>query len=263
MKKVAVVKKSDVDALESYLVLKDALAKCESLYIAFCDGLEDIPADADKVLAFGGDGMMLAVARYLAEQKFDAAILGVNLGHMGFLTAFESDVTAEKLIGALLSDDVIERPLLEAFAPSHVGYALNDVVVKAEGSRPMRLELYVDGNLVDCYQGDGLIVSTAAGSTAYSLSAGGPVLAPTLNAIEIIPICAHTLHARPIVVSDDCLVEIRPIGRYGAHVYLDGDQCLLIGANGGALRIAKAARGARFADVKANFFKKLSDKMNG
>ncbi len=261
MKKVAVIKKSNVESNKDLARLCEGLKNTPLLDVEFCERFDDIGADIDRVLVFGGDGTVLAIADFLAANDINSAILGVNLGNLGFLTAFESNVSCEALIAALNSDETIERAMLEACAPLNIGYAINDVVVKAEGSHPIKFMLYVDGNFVDSYRGDGMIVSTAIGSTAYSLSVGGPILAPSLDALVINPICAHSLHSRPLVISSASEIEIRLFGQLGAHVYVDGSSRLALDpAN--ELTVRTSNKKAKFVDVKSDFFKKLLEKMN-
>lgn len=261
MKKVAVIQKSEADKSPEFKRLAEALVSSDLVCPVFCSCCEDIPTDADRALVFGGDGTVLAAAKYLARNDISASVLGVNLGNLGFLTAYERDVSSEELLNALLSDEQTRMPMLEAFAPTSIGYAINDVVIKAEGSRPINLQLSVDGNFVDSYYGDGLIVSTAAGSTAYSLSAGGPVLVPTLDAIVINPICAHSLHSRPLVIGGGSKIEISAEGRLGAHVYMDGEARLELPA-GRSVNVEKSKKSVGFVRVKSDFFAKLLKKMN-
>lgn len=262
MIKVAVVKKTDIKEADLAEKLCRELAKSGAVSLEFCDSPDEVARDANKALVFGGDGTVLDTANILVERGIDAAILGVNLGNLGFLTAFEKDVTAQELLNALLSDRVSELPVLDATCVTHIGYAINDVVVKSQGTRPIKLNLYIDGKFVDEYHGDGVIVSTATGSTAYSLSAGGPVLDPSLDALIINPICAHSLHSRPIVVSTSAVISIVPDEKSIAHVALDGVSYTALGVGGPALTVKKAQRKAKFVAVDSDFYTKLLNKMN-
>jgi NAD+ kinase len=181
-------------------------------------GRSDLPTLApgdpcDLVVVLGGDGTILAVARRYAG---GAPILGVNLGHLGYLT----EVPREELYPALLEIlagryALEERSLLEvrhtrADGASADYLALNDVVInKTALSRIIELHVAVDGRTVSKYRADGLVVSTPTGSTAYNLSAGGPILHPLLPVTLITPICPHTLTLRPLAVPDTSVVEIR------------------------------------------------------
>lgn len=187
----------------------------------------DLGSRCDLIVVVGGDGSMLAVARDLADTP--ALVVGVNRGGLGFLADVSPDQIEQK-IGAVLAGEytVDERALLEArivrggeSAESCV--ALNDVVVNAgAASRMMDFSLYVDGDFVYDQRSDGLIVSTPTGSTAYALSAGGPIMHPSLDAIVVVPMFPHTLTSRPLVVPADA--EIRVVMGTAAaepHAYCD------------------------------------------
>jgi NAD+ kinase len=194
--------------------------------------------DADLAIAIGGDGTLLGVARALFGS--DTPILGVNLGHLGFLT----DVAAkdvEHMLDMLAAGDysIEERILLEATVDGSVatGLAFNDVVLsKGDVGRMVEYEVFVDGESVYQLRADGLVVATPTGSTAYALSANGPILHPALSAIALVPLCPHSLSARPITLPSDSLVELVVRGDLPARVFCDGQPC------GGTL-----ADGARIA----------------
>lgn len=173
---------------------------------------------ADLIIAIGGDGTMLYASR-LARNS-GTPILGINRGRLGFL----ADVTPDEMIASVehvLRGDYStdSRLMLEARLISHAGkektaFALNDVVLqRRETGRMVDFETRIAGHYVNTHSGDGLIVATPTGSTAYSLSCGGPIIEPQLDAIVIVPICPHTLTDRPIVIAADQPVEIRLIER--------------------------------------------------
>ena len=167
----------------------------------------------DMIIVLGGDGTMIGVARLVAEKGIP--ILGVNIGGLGFLTAVSRDELYE-VLGRVLVDDchVEERIMLNACVLRHSEciaeyIVMNDVVVnKGALARIIDLETYVNSTYISTFKADGLIVSTPTGSTAYALSAGGPILYPTINSIVLAPICPHTLTNRPIVLPDDVKIEI-------------------------------------------------------
>jgi len=167
----------------------------------------------DMIIVLGGDGTMIGVARLVAENGIP--ILGVNIGGLGFLTAVSRDELYE-VLGRVLADDchVEERIMLNACVLRHSEciaeyIVMNDVVVnKGALARIVDLETYVNNTYISTFKADGLIVSTPTGSTAYALSAGGPILYPTINSIVLAPICPHTLTNRPIVLPDDVKIEI-------------------------------------------------------
>jgi NAD+ kinase len=189
---------------------------------------KDLATLADLLLVLGGDGNMLAAARLVEDRP--TPILGVNVGGLGFLT----EVSREELYHALeqvFANAYFEEERLmlrsrimrlgEQVAQATV---LNDVVLnKGAIARMVQLEISINGQLVTGLRGDGLIISTPTGSTAYSLSSGGPILNPSVHALILTPICPHTLTNRPIVIPQDVLVEVVMVSRdEGAMVTFDG-----------------------------------------
>lgn len=179
------------------------------------DGINrsQIPSIADLVIVLGGDGTMISVARLVAEKGIP--ILGVNIGGLGFLTAIQKEELYNVLEKVLSNQcSIEERIMLKACVHRHSeciaeNIVMNDVVVnKGALARIIDIETYINHIYVATFKADGLIVSTPTGSTAYALSAGGPILYPTLNSIIIAPICPHTLTNRPIVMPDDIQIEI-------------------------------------------------------
>ncbi len=173
----------------------------------------DIPSLSEVVIVFGGDGTMLGVARLIAGKG--VPILGVNLGGLGFITEVNRDEVFEILDEMLSGKCSIEDRIMLAVRVQRNGKAvadftvLNDVVInKGALARIIDLETYVSGKYVTTFRSDGLIISTPTGSTAYSLSAGGPILYPTLSSIVLTPICPHTLTNRPIVLPDNVAILV-------------------------------------------------------
>jgi len=173
----------------------------------------EMPSLVDMIVVLGGDGTMLNVARLVCEKG--VPILGVNLGGLGFITEVQKEEVCNAMDKTLSGEYSIEdRLMLTAHIHRHgemiAEYTvLNDVVInKGALARIIDLETYINKTYVTIFKADGLIVSTPTGSTAYSLSAGGPVLYPTLDCIALTPICPHTLTNRPTVLPDDVLIEI-------------------------------------------------------
>lgn len=177
--------------------------------------VDEIGEQCTKAIVVGGDGTMLGVARQLA--RYQVALIGINQGRLGFMT----DITIDRMLpalGEILNGKAMaeERALLEARLVRggeqiHCSVAVNDVVVaRGSGAGMAELKVTVDGKFMYNQRSDGLIVSTPTGSTAYALSAGGPLLHPTLAGIVLVPIAPHALSNRPIVVPDtsDIVVEI-------------------------------------------------------
>jgi NAD+ kinase len=197
------------------------------------EGLERRPVrelgqDADLIVAIGGDGTLLFAAQLALARG--VPLLGVNRGRLGFLT----DVLPDEMIASV--DAVLEgryerdrRDLLAATlsqpdcAPV-TGRALNDVVAqRQESGRMVELEVWIDGSFVNTHGGDGLVVASSTGSTAYALSCGGPIIHPSLGAVVIAPISPHTLSDRPIVVKRESRIEIRLVARSGARALVTCD----------------------------------------
>ena len=175
----------------------------------------------------GGDGTLLSAARFVAGK--DIPLLAVNLGHLGFLTAIQVGELYPELERALLGEARIGRramidcELVRSGRPIANYCALNDVVItKSELARMIDLDTYVDDHFVAAYKADGLIVASPTGSTAYSLSAGGPVIFPSVAAFCITPICPHMLTNRPVIVPDTSTIRILNHGEEGIYLTIDG-----------------------------------------
>ncbi|HET7203449.1 MAG TPA: NAD(+)/NADH kinase [Steroidobacteraceae bacterium] len=205
----------------------------------------DLAMDADLVVAVGGDGTMLHAARMAALA--DVPVLGVNRGRLGFL----ADVGPEKMIESV--DDALagrchaERRMLLA-AHLHAGghsvdaLGLNDVVVtKRETGRTVDVRTWVNGAYVNTHGGDGFIVATPTGSTAYALSCGGPIVHPSLDAVVLVPVSPHTLSDRPIVVPAGSVIEIELSDRFDTRAQVACDGHVLCDLEPGVrLRIERA-----------------------
>jgi NAD+ kinase len=187
--------------------------------------LEKIGDKVDLAIVMGGDGTMLSVARTLMHANIP--MVGVNRGRFGFLT----DLRAEDMIAEI--DKILDghhhtetRMLLDAKViragkQVHQGVALNDIVVKS-GLRLIELEVEIDGKFMHKQRSDGLILATPTGTTAYSLSAGGPILHPDLDAIALVPISPHTLSNRPIALNSTCKIEVSLVQVDDAQISYDG-----------------------------------------
>lgn len=161
---------------------------------------------ADVLISFGGDGTLLTAANRMINSEIP--IMAVNVGKLGFLAEFsvsELHTSLENLIRG--NYRVVDRTILEAHIDDNILFAVNDFVIEKSTSRMIIVEAYANSHLIGAYRSDGLIVTTPTGSTAYSLSNGGPIITPSANVLCLTPICPHTLTLRPLVLPDT--MEIR------------------------------------------------------
>lgn len=220
---------------------------------------------ADALFVLGGDGTILGLVEFACNN--DIPIIGINAGKLGFLTEFEKDQTLQAI--QMLKDGVLvkdERSIIRVTYNDKVCYALNDIIVQRAFATETQgmiisVEAFIDNNSVDEIVGDGVIVCTPTGSTAYSLSAGGPILAPGINAFSITPIASHTLGHRPILFSADNVCTISLIGGKKAGFLVDGKLIDYI-SNGQSIKIEKACKSLVFLRRPTfNYFKALNSKL--
>jgi NAD+ kinase len=238
-RRIALIGKRTPEIAQSVRTLRDFLRArgCEVLLerdtaanageAAGAASYEEIGRGADLAIVIGGDGTMLAAARNLAPHKVPLA--GVNQGRLGFMTDVAlSDMTAS--VGAILDGrrTIEERALIDAEVRrgartiQHT-LALNEAVVtKGSEARLIEFRLSIDGEYVYALRADGIIVATPTGSTAYALSAQGPILQPTVPAFALVPLNPHVLSARPVSVSDSCVIEIELLRAVDARAHFDG-----------------------------------------
>ena len=205
----------------------------------------DLALDADLIVAVGGDGTMLHAARMAAMA--DVPVLGINRGRLGFLADVGPEQMLQSVDDALAGRCHAERRMLLA---AHIladgvaidALALNDVVVaKRETGRMVDVRTWINGVYVNTHVGDGLIVTTPTGSTAYALSCGGPILHPSLDAVVLVPVCPHTLSDRPIVVPAGSVVEIELADRFESRAQVVCDGIVLCDLDTGVrLRVERA-----------------------
>lgn len=195
-------------------------------------GLSDVePQELDMVLVLGGDGTMLRTARNVAS--LGIPILGINMGHLGFLTGTEISDFEDAIYNLSKGNyNIEERIMLEGEISGGEDkkklYCLNDIVIsRGTLSRILNYDVYIDNMLYTSFNSDGLIISTPTGSTAYALSAGGPLLYPTLDVISLTPICPHSMHSRSIIIDGSSEVLIK-IDKHNQSVYLalDGQEAV-------------------------------------
>jgi len=187
-----------------FFVTKNIISIAEKLG-ASCEIVKE-GKDYDFIISLGGDGTFLATSRRFFNNK----IVGVNLGNLGFLSEIDKNNIEVGLKNILEGKFTLEkRFLLESSINGKEIIALNDIVInKGSLTKMLNLDVYFDNRFVDNYVADGFIVSTPTGSTAYSLSAGGPIVDPKVDVLIMNPICPHSLHQRPIIISADTEVKI-------------------------------------------------------
>lgn len=190
---------------------------------------QEIPPLSDIIIVFGGDGTLLGVARLVGN--LGIPILGVNVGGFGFITELSGDEVEENLDAIFSDADCFEERIMLLADVYRRGKkivqhnALNDVVLnKSALSRMFDVDIHIDGNRITTFRIDGLIISTPTGSTGHSLSAGGPIMYPTLESFLMAPICPHTLTSRPIVLPDTFVLEAHIKSGDDIYLTLDGQE---------------------------------------
>jgi NAD+ kinase len=204
--------------------IKTVIDISSALMIGLDEGypFEKLASECDFLVTIGGDGTLISVAR--RSIKFGKPILGINLGTLGFLTSVLPEELGSFLSNFLENNYTIDsRMMIRATINKHKTIAFNDIVLKSKSVVHMvNIEAFVDGKKFNSYYGDGLVVSTPTGSTAYNLSSGGPVVYPLTDAFIVTPISAHSLTQRPLVLPADFEIELKTPDENGAIVLIDG-----------------------------------------
>lgn len=228
---------------------------------------ESIGAGADLAIVLGGDGTLLLTARRLA--RFPVPLVGVNQGHLGFLTDIGRE-EVESRLGALFDGRFVEeqRSLLDAEVIRegqrlHLTLAMNDVVVnKGEVGRMIEFDVRIDGEFVYTQRSDGMIVTTPTGSTAYALSSNGPILHPRVPAIALVPLCPHALTARPVTLPEDCCIEMVLRPPHDGRVHFDGQEHVDLTA-GDLIRVTRSAQQVTLLHPEGySYFAMLREKLH-
>lgn len=219
--------------------------------------------DVTFAIVLGGDGTILKTARFYS--KYGVPILGINLGRLGFLSQAKATQVEDAIDFVLKGSFKIEDRIMLTALDGKMN-ALNDIVIKGDGfSRTSRLYVHINDNIVCDYLADGIIISTPTGSTAYTLSAGGPILFPTLDAMVIVPICPHTMNARPIVIPSCEVIKVtssqnKPLLKISA----DGQNTFDLGLNE-SIEIKKSEFCAKLLLLnlqKNSFYSVLKEKLH-
>jgi len=243
-------------------VVEEIAAWASARGIALCEDC----AQADLVVVLGGDGTMLRAAHVVGERE--TPVLGVNFGTLGYLTEFTDRTLFPALDEIARGDFALDPRVMISCAIERGGetisreLALNDVVVnKSALARITEIDAWIDGRFVSNFRADGLIVSTPTGSTAYNLSAGGPILLPTMGAFVLNPICPHTLSNRPLVVPDTVGIELVLRSAQEVMATIDGQIGVDLQA-GDRIRLRKSATAFNVITPRdRNYFQVLRDKL--
>lgn len=225
----------------------------------------DLPGDTDVFFSIGGDGTLLDALPIIRNSGIP--ILGINMGRLGFLSSIAKQ-EIESALDAILNGNyrTEERSLLQLSQPqglfSDINYALNEVTVfRKEATSLIVIQVYVDDVFVNSYWADGLIVATPTGSTAYSLSAGGPILHPGAANFVITPIATHNLSVRPIVIPDNSIVRLKVVGRHEQYT-LSMDSRMAVVDQATEVWLRKADFGIRLVQMEGkNFFRTIREKL--
>ena len=264
---------STSNKIREYIESKGGAAFLRKDFTEDTQSYSNIPGEVECVIVLGGDGTMLHASRLIAPH--DLPVVGVNLGTLGFLTEIEMSHLSEG-IDDLLNDrfHIEERMMLEGciFHLDISCYrlsALNDIVITRSGfSRIISFKIIVNGELLDVYAADGVIISTPTGSTGYNLSAGGPIVNPEANVILITPVCPHSLQAKSIVLGEWDTIEIhiqkvRKTQLEEALVTFDGQVAERLNP-GDIIKIHKSRKVAKVVKVQENsFYHTLRVKVGG
>ena len=227
---------------------------------------KDLDRTYDLMITIGGDGTLLRSITYVRD--LGIPIMGINTGRLGFLATLKQEMLHSELNKILFGEyDIKERSLLEVSANnktnfSDFNYALNEVSVGRKNTTSMiEIKTVLDGEYLNTYWADGLIISTPTGSTGYSLSCGGPIMSPSSQTFSITPIAPHNLNARPLIISDETIIELSVKGREESHL-LSLDSKIISLENNTVIKIKKASFKIKLASLQNNsFYKTLRNKL--
>ena len=227
---------------------------------------KDLNSTYDLMITIGGDGTLLRSITYVRD--LGIPIMGINTGRLGFLATLKQEMLHSELNKILFGEyDIKERSLLEVSVNnktnfSDFNYALNEVSVGRKNTTSMiEIKTVLDGEYLNTYWADGLIISTPTGSTGYSLSCGGPIMSPSSQTFSITPIAPHNLNARPLIISDETIIELSVKGREESHL-LSLDSKIISLENNTVIKIKKASFKIKLASLQNNsFYKTLRNKL--
>lgn len=257
--------------IETFL-LKEMKSVFDSEKIRYFSTREEIIKECDVVITVGGDGTIIHTARYCIE--YDKPLLGINFGRVGFVATMEKDEI--DFLSKLLTKDyycenrMMLKVTVETYVSEQIFYAVNDAVIaRGSLSRMMDLSVSVNNQKICDYRADGIIFATPTGSTAYSLSAGGPVISPDMECILLTPICPHTLFSRSVIFQKSDIITVGNIinpDRDGSEIEsfltVDGQYYIPL-RNDAKVRIEKCEKPFKLIHInRKNFYTVLNDKLN-
>ena len=227
---------------------------------------KDLNSTYDLMITIGGDGTLLRSITYVRD--LGIPIMGINTGRLGFLATLKQEMLNSELNKILFGEyDIKERSLLEVSVNNNTNfsdfnYALNEVSVGRKNTTSMiEIKTVLDGEYLNTYWADGLIISTPTGSTGYSLSCGGPIMSPSSQTFSITPIAPHNLNARPLIISDETIIELSVKGREESHL-LSLDSKIISLENSTVIKIKKASFKIKLASLQnISFYKTLRNKL--
>lgn len=272
--KIAIIYNADIEAsnevVERVATILKSCGKNYIVQVIFPEKTKkttEFDKEISLAIVIGGDGTLISVARFYAQ--FDVPVFGINLGRLGFLAQLQIN-ELESGIKKLLAGEykIDERLMLQSFDEdkNYNFNALNDIVIKGGSlARTERLYVYINDELVSDYLADGVIIATPTGSTAYTLSAGGPILKPGIDVLVIVPICPHCLGARPLVVPASEKISVKAgAGWNEVYVTADGQKNFKLPKNA-TIDIVKNPKKAKLVFLKDNdvsFYSVLKEKLN-
>ena len=266
-----ILRPSSPELKEIYLKIKELFEKADiEIFLednsALMISLKGIPLDelcskVDFLISVGGDGTLLSVVR--KSYKYDKPVLGINLGTLGFLT----DISMEQLPSFIkdLKNNIYKidnRMMVEGSINLNKFVAFNDIVISRKSiSSMIKISAKIDGKHFNSYDGDGVIVSTPTGSTAYNLSVGGPIVHPLTDAFIVTPVAPHSLTQRPLVMPAEFEIEFKIIDNQGAVVIVDGQDIYEVEQNQ-SIKVKIASKKAKMIHrVQRNYFEVLNEKL--
>ncbi|MCQ1537799.1 NAD(+)/NADH kinase [Methanocalculus taiwanensis] len=220
---------------------------------------DDLPGQADVVVAVGGDGTVL---RAVSKMQVQIPVIGVNWGEVGFLADLERGHALD-FLASLKPGFPVEKRMRLSFESDHgpIGDALNEaLIVTSRPAKMLRFSIIIDGEVAETFRADGIILSTPTGSTAYAMSAGGPIVDPWIDGVLVVPLAPYMLSSRPHIISTDRQIEIHLESTKPANLVIDGVEVEPLGFSG-SIRVSRSTEPSLFIKSERTFFEKVEQKL--